>query len=121
MDVMFGLIKLNNIGENISIKEKIKSGYEVIGVYDSVIDIEKAHLNYFAHKYRLSGNFWCYFSRKQNDWNKDIDSHKLSDMVIIDLDNMQESIFDYQTGKHFNKEDNFLKEVLREIKLSMIL
>lgn len=118
---MFGLIKLNNIGESISIKEKIKNGYEVVGVYDSVIDIEKSYLNYFAHKYRLRDNYWCYFSRKQNDWNKDIDSHKLSDMVIIDLDNIQESIFDYQTYKTYHNEDNFLKEVLREIKLSIIL
>jgi len=118
---MFGLIKLTNIAENISISEKIKNGYDVVGVYDSVIEIEKAYLNYFAHKYRLRDNCWCYFSRKQNDWNKDIDSHKLSDMVIIDLDNIQESIFDYHTGKHFKKEDNFLKEVLREIKLSIIL
>jgi len=118
---MFGLIKLSNIGDSISIKEKIKNGYEVIGVYDTLIDIEKLHLNYFAHKYRLRDSFWCYFSKKQNDWNKDIDSHKLSDMVIIDLDNIKESIFDYQTGKNFNKEDNFIKDVLREIKLSMIL
>lgn len=120
---MFGLIKLNNIGDSISIKEKIENGYEIIGVYDTLIDIEKSHLNYFAHKYRLSSNFWCYFSRKQNDWNKDIESHKLSDMVIIDLDNIYYQMSETST-KYFNWDKEFgnsIKEVLREIKLSMIL
>jgi len=120
---MFGLIKLNNIGEKTSISDKLQD-YEVIGVYDSIIEIEKKHLNYFAHKYRLKDHSWCYFTRRQNDWNKDIDSHKLSDMVIIDLEYEKDFLFDYQIGgKNYLGGDKpeLIREVLREIKLTMIL
>jgi hypothetical protein len=113
---MFGLIKLNNIGDKTSLLDKLQN-YEVVGVYYSISEIEKKYKNYFAHKYRLMDYSWCYFSQKQSLWNKDIDSHKLSDMVIIDLEYDKEYIFDYQIGT----KSNFPKEILREIKLTMIL
>ena len=113
---MYGLIKLNNIGDKTSLIDKIQD-YEVVGVYDSILEIEKKYKNYFAHKYRLKDHSWCYLSQRQGLWNKDIDSHKLSDMVIIDLDYDKEYIFDYQIGI----KSDFHKEILREIKLTMIL
>jgi len=113
---MFGLIKLNNIGDKTNISDKLQD-YEVVGFYDSIIEIEKKYLNYFVHKYRLKDHSWCYFTKRQNDWNKDIDSHKLSDMIIVDLEYEREFLYDYQTGD----KSALIREVLREIKLTMIL
>lgn len=113
---MFGLIKLNNIENKIKLEDKLQN-YEFVGVYESLSKIEHDYKNRFAHKYRLLDNHWCYFVIKPNKWNEDIDSSKLSDMLIVDLEIEKDYILDYQTGlKCFS-----LKEILREIKLNMIL
>ena len=82
---MYGLVKLLDISNKNLLIDKIQN-FEVVGVYNTVIEIEKLHLNYFAHKYRLKDNFWCYFSKKPKEWNANVEPSQLADMIIIDLD-----------------------------------
>jgi hypothetical protein len=118
---MFALIQLKNIEDNAGIDQKIKD-YEYIGVFESIVEIEKKYKNYYPHKYRLKDNGWCYFVRIPSNFNKDIDSHKLADKIIIDLQFESDEFHDYQTGKTYNRvSDDIIKNVLRDIKLNIVL
>jgi hypothetical protein len=111
---MFALIQFKNIKGKASLSEKIKE-YEVLGVYESVKEIEDRHKNYFSHKYRLMDNSWCYFVRKPQQWNQDIDSHELADRMIIEVQFDKLHIFDYLTSTKVEQT-----QLIRDIKLSML-
>lgn len=119
---MYGLVKLLDISNKTLIIDKIQN-FEVVGVYNNIIEIEKLHLNYFAHKYRLKDNFWCYFSKKPKEWNANIEPSQLADMIIIDLDFDKEQLqFQFKYSKILYDElDKEMIKIIREIKLSMIL
>lgn len=118
---MFALLQLNNIGEDTGIDYKIKD-YEYLGVFDSLLEIEQKYKNYYPHKYRLKDYGWCYFVRKSNDFNKDTDSHKLADKLIIDMEFKSDEFHDYQTGKSYSRiSEDIIKNLLRDIKLNMVL
>lgn len=118
---MFALLQLNNIGDSMGIDQKIID-YEYIGVFESIVEIEKKYKNYYSHKYRLKDYGWCYFVRLTNDFNKDTDSNKIADKIIIDLNFESEEFHDYQTGKTYNRvSHDIIKNVLRDIKLNMVL
>lgn len=118
---MLALLQLNNLNEDTGIDSKIKD-YEYLGVFNTLIEIEQKYRNYYAHKYRLKDYGWCYCVRKTTHFNKDTDSHKLADKVIIDLKFDSDEFYDYQNAKSYNKVSNgLIKDVIRDIKLNMIL
>ena len=118
---MFALLQLNIVSDSIHIEDKIKN-YEYIGVFESIIEIEQKYKNYYAHKYRLKDYGWCYFVRTTNEFNKDTDSHKLADKMIIDLQFESDEFHDYQTGKVYNRiSQDVIKNVLRDIKLNILI
>lgn len=116
---MFAVIQLKNI-KGSSIYSKIEN-YEYLGVYESLVDIEKTYKNYYPHKYRLKDYGWCYFVRKTNEFNKDTDSHLLADRAIFDLDFDFKEFYDYQHGKSIEDGQSIILKVLRDLKLNMIL
>ena len=112
---MFALLQLKNLSSEHSLDYKLQ-GYEYLGVYDSLKEIESSYKNYYPHKYRLKDFGWCYFV------NRDTDSHLLADKVIIDMDFESDELYDYQSDKKYSKvSDENIKKVLRDIKLNMIL
>lgn len=111
---MFALIQFKNIKGKTTLSDKLKE-YEVLGVYESVKEIEDKHKNYFSHKYRLMDNSWCYFIRKPHVWDQNIDSHELADKMIIEVDFDRLHIFDYLVGKKVDQT-----QLIRDIKLSLL-
>ena len=111
---MFALIQFKNIKGKTTLSDKLKE-YEVLGVYESVKEIEDRHKNYFSHKYRLMVNSWCYFVRKPQQWDQDIDSHELADRMIIEVQFDKLHIFDYLVGDRVDQT-----QLIRDIKISML-
>ena len=109
---MFGLIKINDIGNKTTLKDKLVD-CEVIGVFDSLVEIEAKYKDYFIRKYSLLRSFWCFLSRKNVSYQlySDIDFHKFSDMILIDLESF---------GNSKDIEVNEFKSIIRELKISLL-
>jgi hypothetical protein len=118
---MYALLQLKNLTEDRSLDVKLR-GYEYLGIFESLIEIEKKYKNYYPHKYRLKDYGWCYFVRTSINFNKDTDSHLLADKVIIDMDFESHEFYDYQNDKKYSRiSDENIKTILRDIKLNTLL
>ncbi len=114
---MFGLIKINNIEGKESIKDKL-GDYEIIGVFNTLVEIENKYKNYYIHKYGLLGSYWCFLSKRNNIYTQDVVS-KVSDMIVIDMESQIQ-----QSQPHLsNFSDDFdglFKRIIRELKISLL-
>jgi hypothetical protein len=111
---MFALVQFKNIKGKNSLSEKLED-FEVIGVYDSLKTIEDNNKNYFSHKYRLIDNDWCYFVKKPDKWDRNLDVHELADKMVIKVDFSKEYINDYFFSINIDKT-----HLIRDIKLAML-
>jgi hypothetical protein len=119
--MMLALLQLKKLSSDHGLDDKLE-GYEYIGVFNNLKDIEEAYKNYYPHKYRLKDYGWCYLVKRSTDFNKDTDSHLLADKVIIDMEFESDEFYDYQNDRKYSRiSDENIKKVLRDIKLQIIL